>query len=479
MEKKINRRTLLLIVSLIVLTGVAMGIAAHSPWAAKLSSGGRENLVKLPDGAIAVKAHLVQEKVLLGSDGRATLALTLRTSEDAVAGPGVNPAVDLVVVMDRSGSMNGAKIQDARRAVLALMDTLSTEDRLGIVTYSNQAEPLGDLRPMTGGHRRELAGLVRAIQPGGGTNLGAGLEAGLALFAQHPMDGRHRKLILISDGLANHGLTDPHALGRMAAAGLSQDRVVSTVGVGNDFNEHLMTTLADYGGGTYTYMEDPAAFVSVFEREYRHAAATAVSGMTVSIPMNNGIRLIDAGGYPIEHRDGGATFKPGGLRFGQTRTLYLTFKVPTEAVGDIPIEGLRLAFRSGEGPSEIVLTERFTVACVENPEEVMASIRKDRWAAQVIQEDFGRLKAAVAEALRTGDEQRALRHIEAYRQEKAAINQVVASPQVSENLAQDVEALGDVVRDTFAGRPEAVMSKQKKNAKVLQYESYRERRNKK
>jgi Ca-activated chloride channel family protein len=106
----------------------------------------------------------------------------------------------------------------------------------------------------------------------------------------------------------------------------------------------------------------------------------------------------------------------------------------------------------------------------------MASIGKERWAGKVLQEDFGRLKDAVADAIRDGDEQRALERIDAYRREKAAVNQVLASPRVAENLAGEVQALGDLVRETFAGRPEAVPSKQKQNAKALQYESYRIRR---
>ena len=80
--------------------------------------------------------------------------------------------VDLVVVLDRSGSMNGSKIQDARRAVLALIDRLAPQDRLGVVTYSNTAEPLSELRPMTPRHRTALRSLVNGILPGGGTNLG-------------------------------------------------------------------------------------------------------------------------------------------------------------------------------------------------------------------------------------------------------------------------------------------------------------------
>jgi Ca-activated chloride channel family protein len=474
--KKISRRSLLAIVGLMLLTGVAMGIAAHFEKAGSAPPAEGQQVVKLPDGSIAVNARLVQDKVLLGSDGQATLAMTLRASEADGAERAARPAVDLVVALDRSGSMNGRKIQDARRAVRALIDTLSPEDRLGIVTYSNFPETLSDLGPMTEAHRRELDALVREIRPGGGTNLGGGLEAGLALFATRPMDGHPHKLVLISDGLANHGVTDPHALGRMAAAGQSRAWVVSTVGVGNDFNEHLMTTLADYGGGTYTYMEDPAAFAAVFQQEYHHAAATAASGLTVSVPLPHGLQLIDAGGYPIEARDGMARFNPGSLRFGQTRTLYLTFQVPTDALATVSIQGLRLEFQNRDGRETIGLADAFTIACVEDPADVTASIHRERWAAQVVQEDFGRLKAAVADALREGDGEQARAHIEAYRREKEAINRVVASPEVSMNLGKDVEALGAMVQDTFAGRPEEVVSKQKKNAKVLQYEAYKERR---
>ena len=477
--KKINRSSLLAIVGLMLLTGVAMGIAAHFEKDGSAPPAVVRQVVKLPDGSIAVKAHLVQDKVLLGSDGKAVLALTLRASDAGEAERVARSAVDLVVVLDRSGSMNGRKIQDARQAVLTLIETLAPEDRMGIVSYSNFAEPLSDLGPMTDARRRELAARVREIQPGGGTNLGGGLEAGLGFFATSPTDGHRRKLVLISDGLANQGITEPHALGRMAAAGLSRDWVVSTVGVGNDFNEHLMTTLADYGGGTYTYMEDPAAFAAVFQQEYRHAAATAASGLTVSIPLSHGLQLVDAGGYPIEARDGLACFNPGSLRFGQSRTLYLTFKVPTHAAGTVPIQGLQLGFQNRDGRETIRLADAFSVACVENPADVMASIHQESWAAQVIQEDFGRLKAAVADALREGDEEQARAHIEAYRKEKEAINRVVASPKVSANLSKDMDALGAMVQDTFAGRPEEVMSKQKKNAKVLQYEAYKERRDKK
>jgi len=477
--KNNNRRTLVVVVSLILLTGVAMLIAGHRETSVARLTTRTGGPIIGAQGALTVDAHLVQDKVLRGSDGIVTLAVTLTAPEANFRETDARHAVDLVVVLDRSGSMKGRKITDARRAVLRLMDTLSPQDRLALVAYDNTAAPLSGLLPMTASNRRELATVISGIQPGGGTNLGGGLAAGLAIFSATAPGEQHRKLILISDGLANQGITDPQALGRMAAKDLAQDWVVSTVGVGNDFNEHLMTTLADHGAGNYYYLENPAAFAAVFEREYHHAAAAAASGVAISIPVHKGIRLIDAGGYPIENKDGRATFNPGDLRFGQTRTLYLSFKVPTETTHEIALTGFQVRYRSDEGQVTTTLPEAFSVACVENAEDVMASIRKDAWAGKVLQEDYGRLKEAVADAIRSGDEQRAMQRIQSYRQEKAAVNQVLASPRVAENLEKDVDALGAYVQETFAGEPEAVVLKQKKNAKALQYEAYQKRRDKK
>ena len=476
--KKNNRRPLAVVMGLMLLTGVAMVIAGHTESSDARLTSATGSPAGGPESAITVKAHLVQDKVLRGSDGIVTLAVALTASEPDYSDTSRRHAVDLVVVLDRSGSMNGRKITDARRAVQQLMGDLSPRDRLALVAYDNTAEPLSGLLPMTARNRHQLAAVISGIQPGGGTNLGGGLEAGLEILAATAPEDHHRKLIIISDGLANQGVTDPHALGRMAARGLAKDWVVSTVGVGNDFNEHLMTTLADHGAGNYYYLENPAAFASVFEREYRHAAAAAASGVAISVPVQDGVHLIDAGGYPIEVRDGRAIFNPGNLRFGQTRTHYLSFKVPTETSHKVTIEGLQVQFNSDAGPMVTTLPDIFTVACVESPEDVVASIRKDVWTEKVLQEDFGRLKEAVAEAIRSGDEQGAMQRIQSYRQEKAAVNQVLASPRVAENLHEDVDALGVYVKETFAGKPEAVVLKQKKNAKALQYEAYQKRRDK-
>lgn len=475
MQKR-QHHALLVVLSLILITGVAMAITRQNspdrgptgPYAGSPST--------LPDG-LSVSARLVQDKVLLGSKGMVTMALTLQTPPAPTSDRQPQKAVDLVVVLDRSGSMNGRKISDARRAVQRLIGHLSPQDRLALVAYDNGAEPLSGLLPMTAANQHELSTLIGKVHPGGGTNLGGGLQAGLEILSATASDSAHRKLVLISDGLANQGVTDPHALAQMAAGGLAHDWVVSTVGVGHDFNEHLMTTLADHGAGHYYYLENPAAFAAVFEREYRQAVTTAASAIAIRMPRHAGINLVDAGGYPIQAADGNITIHPGNMRYGQTRTLYLTFQITTDTPRKVTIQGLQVHFTDRGGQLKTSsLANAFTIACVDNADEVVASIRKEAWAQKVLQEDFGRLKEAVADAIRSGDKEQAMAQIQLYRQEKAELNRVVASPQVSENLEKEVHALGAYVEDTFAGKPAAVRAKQKKNAKTLQYEGYQKRR---
>ena len=472
-----KRRTLLIITVLITGTFAVMGLTGHAatwftrpPGGPPAPPGGNQGL--------AISGNLVQDKILQGSDGRVSLALTLTAPDQAPAPDGPAQNVDLVVVLDRSGSMNGRKIDDARRAVLRLMETLAPEDRLALVAYSNTVVTYAGLSPMTSANRRQISEAVTRISANGGTNLGAGLKRGIELAAAAPAKGNVQRIILISDGLANQGLTHPTALGHMAAASFEKALAVSTVGVGQEFNEALMTLLADNGGGSYYYLENPAAFAAVFRKEYLYARAAAAENIRVSLLLPAGARLVDAGGYPVKQIGGRAVFHPGSLGYGKSRTLYLTLQMPTDVRRTFGLGELQVQYRQGGRRHTAVLPERFTIACVSDADDVMGSIRKDVWRDQVLKADFGRLKEEVAADIREGQADQALQRIRAYRQEKAAVNRVVGSGRVDANLAKDVEALSTYVKDTFRGPAPAVAAKQKKNAKALQYEGYRDRRDK-
>jgi Ca-activated chloride channel family protein len=116
------------------------------------------------------------------------------------------------------------------------------------------------------------------------------------------------------------------------------------------------------------------------------------------------------------------------------------------------------------------------IACVDDQKKVYSSIDKTRWSEKVINEDFNRLKQEVASEIKAGRKQAALKKIEAYQNEQETVNSVVGSASVADNLDHDVRKLKSLVKDTFKGAPAAIRQKQKSNAKSLQYDGYRGRR---
>jgi Ca-activated chloride channel family protein len=470
-------KNFLLIAMLIAVTGVAMAYSSKLPGIFSrhpAASAPSHRTVK--DDVIKVSGHLIQDKVLLGSDGMVGLNLTLQAAEIALTANGESRNVDLVIVLDRSGSMKGRKINDAREAILQLLPSLSAKDRLGLVTYSDGVQIATGLLNVTTENRERLAAAVYGVRVGGRTNLGAGLQAGINLLNSSIHGANAAKVILISDGLANRGVTGVSDLGNLAALAVEREFVVSTVGVGAEFNEHLMTTIADKGTGSYYYLENPAAFAEVFQQEFYDTRAAIVSSLKIQIPTRDGVTLVDAAGYPLSRQNGHVVFYPGSLRSGQIRQLYLTLQVPTNSERDFALNNIRITYHYNNQAFATALDEPLKIACVNDRRRVYSSIDKKGWSDKVINEDFNRLKQEVAADIKSGNKRQAMDRIQKYHGEQEALNAVIGSQQVADNLDKDLKELTTYVEETFQGAPAAVREKQKSNAKALQYEGYRGRR---
>ena len=427
-------------------------------------------------GILDISGHLVQDKVLLGSDGTVGLSLLLQAAEVTTPHSHETRNVDMVIVLDRSGSMKGRKINNARRAVLRLLSDLSFEDRFALVTYSDGIHIASGLLNVNDENRSFMVSAVKAVRVGGGTNLGAGLQAGINLLKSSTRSSNAAKVILISDGLANKGITDVSALTAIAGTAVEKEFAVSTVGVGTDFNEHLMTAIADQGTGSYYYLENPSAFAEVFRKEFYNSREATLTNLKIEIPTKSGIFLTDAAGYPTKIKNGHVVFYPGNLKPGQTRKLFLTLQVPTDRKRNFKLNNIKIHYYHQNQAYQTTLDESFTIACLNDKKKVFSSIDKTSWSEKIINEDFNRLKQEVAADIKSGKKQRALNKIEKYYDEQEAVNSMVGSAKVAENLDNDLQELRNLVQDTFQGAPAAVREKQKSNAKALQYEGYRGRR---
>jgi Ca-activated chloride channel family protein len=176
--KRKRMRNLLLIAALIAATGVAMAVSQNSLGVFSIGQGPVLPQPHLTDnGVLRISSQLNQNRVLQGSDGLVGLNLTLRADDMATAGEIKVNDVDMVIVLDRSGSMKGRKITDARQAVRQLLSKLSAADRFALVTYSDGVRIDSNLQNVTPDNRRNMEHAVSRVKVGGGTNLGAGLQA--------------------------------------------------------------------------------------------------------------------------------------------------------------------------------------------------------------------------------------------------------------------------------------------------------------
>jgi len=474
--KKNHTRQFILVGCLIVTTCFAMAYAGKT----NLPATHTHQTTSNKNGIVTLSGSLTQDKIYSGSNGMVSLALTINTDDiknNGIAEDTENiQHVDMVIVLDRSGSMAGQKLDDAKKAALNLIYDLSPSDRFALVSYSNTATRLSSLQYVTPSSRERLRATISRISAGGGTNLGHGLHEGINMLASSNKTGNLGRVILISDGLANQGITNPNALGNMASVAAKKDLSITTVGLGYDFNEQLMTAIADRGTGTYYYLENPSAFASVFRKEFHRAGTVAASSVKIRIKEKNGIKLVDAGGYPISHENNMAVFFPRDLQSGETRKLFLNLKVPTGREKTFKISGIDLSYRFGGKPFNVKLITPFTLACVTDPEAAMASIDKDTWGHKVIKEDFNRLREEVAKDIKIGRKKKAMKRIEHYQSTQQAINVQVQSEAVTGNLEKDLMDLRNIVDDTFSGKESEVKEKQKINAKALQYKGYNGRR---
>lgn len=209
--------------------------------------------------------------------------------------------VSIAVALDRSGSMSGEKLSQAKTAVSRLIDNLDPSDRFALVIYDDNAEVLYPTSPLTEGHRAAMRRVVASVEAGGATNLSAGLERAATQARQGAVGSEAvARVLLVSDGLANRGLTVPSQLADLARRYRTSNVTVSTIGVGADFDHRVMSDLAENGAGQYHYLDEPEKLAAVFAEELRQAVATVARDVSLFVKLAPGVRVAEV--YGFAHR---------------------------------------------------------------------------------------------------------------------------------------------------------------------------------
>jgi Ca-activated chloride channel family protein len=178
------------------------------------------------------------------------------------------PAMHLALVVDRSGSMAGPKLEGAKQAARFLVERLGAEDSLALVTFDDEVSLLA---PSEVPDKVRLSEVIEHITPGGSTNLSGGWLKGVEELLRAPDDGQKR-VLLLSDGHANAGVTDTDSLTGMVSGIKGKEIGTTTIGFGRDFDENLLTAMADAGGGNGYFAEGPDDALGIFAEEFEGLA---------------------------------------------------------------------------------------------------------------------------------------------------------------------------------------------------------------
>jgi Ca-activated chloride channel family protein len=207
------------------------------------------------------------------------------------------PPLNLAIVVDRSGSMQGEKLQAVTQALSRLIDQLTQEDRLSLVLFDDRVDVLVPSTEVTS--REQLRRALSRITARGSTDMASGLRAGyeqVAAYAGTP--GVNDRVLIFTDAQANTGDVDVESFTELAAATAEQGIGLTVFGVGVDLNQDLTLAITKLRGGSYFYLGDAEKIATVFDRDFDLLVTPLAYDLTLTLTPSPGFRVAQVYGEP-------------------------------------------------------------------------------------------------------------------------------------------------------------------------------------
>lgn len=236
-------------------------------------------------GSVEVRADVGTPVMLAGRSNVAVLKVGLRGLD--FRGNADRAPVNLAIVLDKSGSMSGEKLSEAKDAALHLIDRLRPNDLVSVVAYDGRVRVLVPATRVS--ERVRIAEAILSLDAGGSTALFAGVSKGIGEVRKFLRSGQVNRVILLSDGKANVGPSSANALGRLGAACAKEQISITTVGLGLGYNEDLMVQLAMRSDGNHAFAAEASELGSLFASELGDITSVVAQGVLVRVDVAAGV----------------------------------------------------------------------------------------------------------------------------------------------------------------------------------------------
>ncbi len=265
------------------------------------------------------------------------------------------PPVNVAIVLDRSGSMSGPKIEHARQAAVEALQRLGGDDIVAVVTFDDGAESVVPATKMT--NRDDIVAAIQKITPRGRTALFAGLSRAAEELRKFKTPQMVNRIVLLSDGIANVGPSSADEMGRYGVSLAKESISVTTIGLGLDYNEKLLAQLAQHSDGNHAFIKEPGELAAVFTEEFGDILSVVAQEMQVKITCPEGVRPVRVLGRDASIRGDTVEVAMNQLRAGQEKYVLLEVDVPagtgstSQLIGDVEVSYRR---NDASAPKQVI-----------------------------------------------------------------------------------------------------------------------------
>ena len=350
--------------------------------------GGQQCLLELTAG-----------RSVLPVDKKTELCLKIGVTGFQMESDEKRPELNVALVIDRSGSMTGDRIEQAKKAAACAVNQMSESDIVSVVAYDSDVEVLVPATKLT--NKKDVLAKIESIHADGMTALYAGTEKGAEEVKKFFDKGRVNRVILLSDGMANIGPSEPSDL-KLLGQKIGGDGItVTTLGLGDGYNEDLMQQLAQASDGNHAFITSEKNLVEVFDEEFKTVTKVVASEVSCKVTCAEGVRPIRVLNREAKIEGQDVTFSWNQIYSGHQRYVLLEVEVPAGADGEKrPVATAALSYANMKTNKADNLSDSLEISFSKSEEKVKASENEE------VQKDYVTQSVALArnEAIRLRDE---------------------------------------------------------------------------